>query len=90
MIIGIPGTPATIYAGPHTVGPEPQAGEIAKPGTYIVRDVENCYWERLSDTGEIIDNNFVTAAPRVEVAIRESDYAFNSDDCGRWVQIDFS
>jgi len=43
--------------------------------------------QRLDNAGEIIDNNFISAAPRAEVTIRPSDYAFNSEDCGRWVRI---
>jgi hypothetical protein len=37
--------------------------------------------------GEIIDNDFVTAAPRVEVTIRASDAGFNSERCGMWMKV---
>ena len=86
--IGIPGVPATIFGGAHTVGDE-WAPDVAVPGTYVAFDVEGCYWERLDNTGSIIANNFIRAAPRVEVTITSSDFAFNSERCGRWTQIDF-
>ncbi|WP_371583225.1 transposase [Streptomyces sp. NBC_01314] len=65
--------------GVHRVGPD----EI-KPGTYFVTDVEGCYWERTDANGETLDNNFVTAAKRVQVTIIASDYSFNSRSCGEW------
>ena len=86
--IGIPGVPATIFGGAHEVGDE-WAPDVAVPGTYVTFDVEGCYWERLDNTGSIIANNFIRAAPRVEVTINSSDFAFNSERCGRWAQIDF-
>lgn len=69
-------------------------GSDVSPGTYVTFDVNDCYWETLDDTGEINDNNFISSAPRVEVTIRESDFAFNSRGCGSlgsytedWVQL---
>lgn len=92
-VVGVPGAPVTLYAGVYVVGEEwtgssggRSDGDATIPGTYVVLDVEDCYWERLDDKGEIIDNNFIMAAPRVEVTIRSTDYAFNST-CGRWVRI---
>src|SRR5690606_31661517 len=94
-IVGVPGAPVTLYAGLYSIGDEwTEATEhygtsglkSTTPGTYVVYDVEDCYWERLDDRGEIIDNNFIMAAPRVQATIRASDYAFNSE-CGRWVRV---
>ncbi|TFD74615.1 hypothetical protein E3T54_13655 [Cryobacterium sp. Sr8] len=65
-------------AGVRTVGKDLQ------PGVYIAVNVSNCYWERLDSAGEIHDNNFIMGAPRVEVTVRSSDYAFNSTGCGQW------
>jgi hypothetical protein len=59
-------------------------GKEIKPGRYFTTDVSGCYWERQNRSGGIIDNNFVSAARRVEVTIRSSDYAFHSDGCGTW------
>ncbi|MGW9827895.1 hypothetical protein ACUXNS_002928 [Brevibacterium pityocampae] len=75
-----------------------ERGEIFNDGTYRVGDdipagtyvtesdtgFENCYWERLDATGEIIDNNFVRNGFRAEVAISASDYSFSTDGCGEW------
>jgi hypothetical protein len=92
--LGVPGAPtAILYGGLYRVGETWIDGftgdpdRTATPGTYVAFDVEDCYWETLDDAGEINDNNFVSAAPRVEVTIRESDLAFNSEGCGRWVRI---
>jgi hypothetical protein len=58
------------------------------PGTYAVEgEIANCYWERTDASGEIIDNNFVTGARRVEVTIRASDYSFHSEGCGKWRKV---
>ena len=59
-------------------------GEEIRPGTYFTTDVEDCYWERQNKSGEIIDNNFIISARRVQVTIRSSDYAFHSERCGEW------
>lgn len=93
-IVGVPGAPVTLYAGLYSIGEEWTTGssgshsgdETTIPGTYVVYDVEDCYWERLDDRGEIIDNNFIMAAHRVQATIRASDAAFNSE-CGRWVRV---
>jgi len=62
-----------------------QVGTEIQPGTYAVEgEINDCYWERLDRNGEIIDNNFVNAAKRVQVTIRKSDYSFNSERCGQW------
>lgn len=70
------------YAGTFRVGDE------VPPGTYAVEgDVENCYWERTNASGEIIDNNFVVGAKRVQVTIASSDYSFHSEGCGEWRKV---
>ena len=93
-VIGVPGAPVTLFSGVYRIGDTwtgvsgaHSGNETTIPGTYVVFDVEDCYWERLDNAGNIIDNNFVSAAPRVETTIHSSDYAFNSDDCGRWVRV---
>lgn len=68
-----------IFGGTHLVEEEIQ------PGTYVIEgEIENCYWERQDSAGNIIDNNFILSARRVEVMIRASDYAFHTEGCGRW------
>lgn len=55
------------------------------PGTYRSEGkLEDCYWERTSESGEIIDNNFATSARRITVTIRASDGQFTSERCGVW------
>ncbi|MEV0154256.1 hypothetical protein AB0H57_11015 [Micromonospora sp. NPDC050686] len=61
-----------------------RVGKEIKPGTYVVTDVDSCYWERQDSNGEIIDNYFTNGARRVQVTIRSSDYAFSSQRCGEW------
>ncbi len=77
-------TRQTINAGTYRVGNE--TGYVA-PGTYAATDVDGCYWERLDAAGEIIDNNFVNAAPRVEFTVRASDYAINIQGCGGFTRV---
>ncbi|MGW6455522.1 hypothetical protein ACWF94_06260 [Streptomyces sp. NPDC055078] len=67
---------------PDPSSDEPQ--EIA-PGTYRTKgDLEDCYWERTTRSGEIIDNNFATSAQVITVTIRASDGQFTSEGCGTW------
>ncbi|MER5960281.1 hypothetical protein [Streptomyces sp. NPDC001893] len=61
-----------------------RVGTQIQPGTYYATEVEGCYWERTDGNGEAIDNNFVTAAKRVQVTIHSTDFSFNSTSCGRW------
>lgn len=72
----------SFYAGTYRVGKD------VKPGTYAVKgNIENCYWERQNRNGDTIDNGFVLNAKRVQVTIRSSDYAFSSEGCGNWRQV---
>ncbi|MCP2255177.1 hypothetical protein LY13_003951 [Prauserella aidingensis] len=62
-----------------------RVGEQVQPGTYAVEShIEGCYWERTDSTGEIIDNNFVRGAKRVEATIVHGDHSFTSENCGTW------
>lgn len=61
-----------------------RVGKDIKPGTYVVRDVEDCYWERTNSKGRPIENGFIPGAKRVEVTIRSSDYGFTAKGCGQW------
>lgn len=72
-----------IEPGTHKVGDQ------ITPGTFVTeskndKPFQQCYWERLDSTGNIIDNNFITSAFRAEVTIDPSDYSFNSTGCGQW------
>lgn len=72
-----------LYVGDYLVGTG--TGQVP-PGTYVATDVEGCYWERLDAAGNIIDNNFINAAPRAEFTVRASDYALNINGCGGWMR----
>ena len=55
-----------------------------KRGTYVVKHVENCYWETRDRNGEIISNNFVLAAPRVVAKVSAAAVVFTAEGCGQW------
>ncbi|MFQ6172557.1 hypothetical protein ACK8HX_13190 [Oryzobacter sp. R7] len=55
-----------------------------KRGTWVVKDVEDCYWETRDDEGEILANNFVLAAPRVVAKVTRAAVVFTSQGCGTW------
>ncbi|MER5302983.1 hypothetical protein ABT039_26475 [Streptomyces lasiicapitis] len=61
-----------------------ETGEIS-PGTYrVTGDVANCYWERATQEGKVIDSRFLTASKDVTVRIRDTDGQFRSENCGVW------
>ena len=71
-----------IHDGTYTVGIDIQ------PGVYEANDLDGCYWARMDSVGEIIDNNFITGAPRAEVTIQAGDHGFTTEGCGRgWKKI---
>lgn len=67
-----------VYDGTYKVPSE------IKRGTFVVEDVENCYWETRNKAGRIIANDFVVAAPRVEAVIGSSAVVFTAEGCGQW------
>ena len=72
--------------GTYVVKAKPAADEeeIA-PGAYrVVGALEDCYWERTSKAGDILDNGFVTSAQDIRVTIRASDGQFTARGCGVW------
>jgi hypothetical protein len=52
--------------------------------TLVKGDLDGCYWERSTRAGEIIDNNFASAAREITVTIRASDGLFKAEGCGTW------
>jgi hypothetical protein len=76
--------PVWMDAGTWKVTSKPGDDHVP-PGTYrVVGDISDCYWERATAGGDIIDNRFITAATRVTVTIRASDDLFTTRDCGVW------
>ncbi|MFE5614091.1 hypothetical protein [Streptomyces sp. NPDC056524] len=72
--------------GTYVVSSKPVEGEeTIPPGTYRSQGkMEDCYWERTSESGDIIDNNFATSARSITVTIRSSDGQFTSEGCEVW------
>ncbi|SDD43796.1 hypothetical protein [Auraticoccus monumenti] len=60
--------------------------DVIQPGTYRTRDgVEDCYWERVEDNGEIRSNELVGYAPEgVEITLLDTGGGFSSERCGVW------
>ncbi|MET9053283.1 hypothetical protein ABZW50_19275 [Streptomyces bacillaris] len=55
------------------------------PGTYRASGrMEDCYWERTSKGGDIIDNQLATSAQSITVTIAPSDGQFTSERCAVW------
>lgn len=71
----------TIDSGKYEVGKE------IPPGTWRAEDVTNCYWERTAADGNIIENNFVAAAKRIDVRVRSTDAFFISRSCKTWFKV---
>ena len=63
-------------------------GTKIQPGTYKTGQVEDCYWARLDDQGNILENNMVPLSQSVVVTIAETDSAFESNKCGVWTRVD--
>ncbi|MFB7359596.1 hypothetical protein [Streptomyces gardneri] len=72
--------------GTYVVSSKPIEGEeTIPPGTYqAVGKMDDCYWERTSESGEIIANSFATSARKITVTIRSSDGQFTSERCAAW------
>ncbi|WP_267489210.1 hypothetical protein [Streptomyces sp. DH8] len=59
------------------------------PGTYRASGrMEDCYWERTSEAGEIVANNFATSARSITVTIAPSDGQFTSERCAVWKPVE--
>lgn len=88
------GTYSRLAEGSYTIGTSgADDARVAEPGTYRIEgNIQDCYWERSDGHGNIIDNNFVTAATSLTVTIAESDGMFTNRGCSRgtnyWERID--
>lgn len=68
--------------GTYEVG---AGAEKIPPGTYQTTGaLRECYWERTSKTGEILDNQFAASAQTVRVTVRVRDGQFTTRSCGSW------
>lgn len=72
--------------GTYRVTAKPgSAADAISPGAYRVSGaLEDCYWERTSKGGKILDNGFATSARDITVTIRASDGQFTARGCGVW------
>ncbi|WP_326594241.1 hypothetical protein [Streptomyces brevispora] len=77
------------FIGDGTYDVAPKGGfEVMPPGAYRseggpLGDIMDCYWERTTGSGDIIDNNFVTVARSITVTVRAGEL-FTSENCGVW------
>lgn len=79
---------ATMHSGSYEIVKDPgMEEEKALPGTYrTAGDLENCYWERSTQSGDIIANHFATQARKITVTVRAGEL-FNSEGCGTWMLV---
>lgn len=77
-----------VKAHPKDFDPSSDETQEIGPGTYRTEgDLADCYWERTSRSGEIIDNQFATSARKITVTIQASDGQFTTRGCGTWKQV---
>jgi hypothetical protein len=70
-----------------------KVGVDIDPGTYrsaadaSTGVITDCYWERSAANGNIIDNNFASAATVITVTVRASDAVFTTQGCPLWKKV---
>ncbi|GAA2516597.1 hypothetical protein [Streptomyces gobitricini] len=65
------------------------AVDAIAPGAYrVVGALEDCYWERTSKGGEVLDNGFATSAQNITVTVKASDGQFTARGCGVWKPVE--
>ncbi|MFJ1782528.1 hypothetical protein ACIOKA_38115 [Streptomyces anulatus] len=86
-VVRVLGSGVRFYSdGTYRVTAKPGAdAEVIAPGRYRVSGaLEDCYWERTSKGGEILDNGFATSAQDLTVTVEASDGQFTARGCGVW------
>ncbi|MCX5107175.1 hypothetical protein OOK13_01165 [Streptomyces sp. NBC_00378] len=64
---------------------EDEDEETIPPGMYRARgSMKDCYWERTTKSGDIINNRLATSAQEITVTIRASDGQFTSERWAVW------
>lgn len=62
-----------------------EVGSEIPAGVYVsTSPAENCYWERATAHGEIIDNDFITFARDGAKTKLTGGESFHSENCGTW------
>lgn len=74
------------YSGTYRVGEDIQAGRYASEAED--EPFEGCYWALLDESGEIIDNNFISSGFRVEIEVPSSAYSLTVERCGQFLPIE--
>lgn len=75
-------------SGQKFAGGTYRIGSDIQPGTYYSEwsraegNFDSCYWELLDSAGNIIDNNFVSGALRVEITVPADAYSLSVQACG--------
>jgi len=81
--------PTTTTTAAPEPGTEPLSSGVYKVGVDIAPggwqappDLQNCYWERTDDQGEIIDNHFGSTGAGLIVTVEATDYSVEFNGCG--------
>lgn len=74
------------YSGTYRIGEDVQAGRYASEAGE--EPFEGCYWALLDESGEIIDNNFISSGFRVEISVPSSAYSLTVDRCGQFLPVE--
>lgn len=73
--------------GNHVVADTVGPGKIL-PGTYRTEGgVANCYWERHTGAGEILENDFITHAPDGVIVTVYPGEGLSTQGCNVWVKV---
>ncbi|MFF7764307.1 hypothetical protein [Streptomyces griseorubiginosus] len=72
-----------VVAKPGPFDADADVQEIAAGSYRTQGDLSDCYWERTSQSGDIIANNFATQARSITVTLRAGEL-FHSEGCGVW------
>lgn len=69
---------------PHIGSGTWEVGKDIPAGTWqTAGDLTDCYWARLTPSGDIIDNNFASSAREISVTVKTGEL-FEVDGCGVW------
>lgn len=71
--------PQRIFEGKYLVGSDIPAGTYATDSDRL----EDCYWEISDQSGNIIDNNFISISPGISLTLSEGT-GFTTRSCGTW------
>lgn len=74
--------------GNHVVGDAPGSNGAIAAGVYrTFGAVSDCYWERHTGGGEILDNDFITHAPDGVQVTAYAGEGLSTQGCGLWMKV---